>query len=470
MINVAYNEILIKRYGGRNLYPSSNLIDYDIHPFHTVDRETIEHFKVKYGIEYPYQLKSEEPDHFMDDINRLNAHDFMFLIDKSDVNRSIVRTVDEVYESGEDFIYPIILYNFDLFIKYETIDLPEKVVKSVLNNKCKICFIQPTEGFFGHRPTDIPWLSNLAKKYGFSKGGIVMITANLKAKESQEEMVKKGEIEDNFTIWPYNYFQHHIWYTKCVILEEHCAKENREIFDFCLSQNKEQKKDYHFLCFNRITKIHRVVMFGELMNNDLLKNKSIATLAAAEINNKHHFYNLIQNELGEHYRHSKSKLLDFYFNYDSTKSHVFDCDDLYNNKAANLNIEAHTKTFVNIITESLVNPEVIFFSEKTFKPMICAQPFIMIGNPHSLRKLKELGFMTFDRWWDESYDEEFDFTSRMDKIVTILEEISTWDMEKCYKITQEMEEVFIHNFNHMISDGELMKLIKLLETKPNGII
>lgn len=462
MINVAYNEILIYSHDGKYLYPCSNVIKYDIHPFHTADHETIEHFKVKYGIEYPHTLSPIEPNEFMDDINRLNAYDFKFLIDKGLVDVFTMRTLDEVYESGEEFIYPIILYNYDIFVKYETIDLPEKIVDSVLNNKCKICFIQPTEGFFGHRPTDIPWLYNLSKKYGFSKGGIIMITANLKAQESKEELLESGVIEDNFTIHPYNYFQHHLWFTKCVVLDPECVEETRKIFDECLVQNQNIKKDYHFLCFNRITKIHRVVMFGELMSNHLLKNKSIVTLGAAEINLKEHFFNLIQIMLGDMYGHSKTRLLDFYLNYDSTKHHTYDCDDLQNNKAADLNIEAHKNSFVNIITESLVDKEVIFFSEKTFKPITCAQPFIMVGNPHSLRKLRELGYITFDRWWDESYDEEVDFTSRMNKIVSVLENIASWSIDKCYQVTQEMEEVLIHNFNVMVNDKELIKLIKLL--------
>lgn len=470
MINVAYNTILILRSDGSYLYPASNVLDYDVHPFHTVDKSVMDEFKVKYGITYPHKLQPIEPDHFMDDINRLNSQDFRFLVDRAFKIRFKMCTVDEVYESGEDFIYPIILYNFDIFVKYDTIDLPEKVVKSVLNNKCKICFIQPTEGFFGHRPTDIPWLYKLSKKYGFSKGGMIMITANLKAQESKEDLLREGVIEDNFTIHPYNYFQHDLWFLKCMVFDQYCVNEARNLFNECLEENRNQKKELHFLSFNRITKAHRVVIFGELMCNDLLKNKSILTMAATELDNKHHFYNIVCNNIDEDYGHSKEKLKKFLYNYDATKHYIYDCEDLRNNKADNLNIDAHKKTFVNIVTESLVNPEVIFFSEKTFKPMTCAQPFIMVGNPHSLKKLKELGFMTFDKWWDESYDDETDFTRRMDKIITLLEEIASWDMEKCYRITQEMTGVLINNFNVMVDSKEAMNLIKLLETGQNKLI
>ena len=47
----------------------------------------------------------------------------------------------------------------------------------------------------------------------------------------------------------------------------------------------------------------------------------------------------------------------------------------------------------------------------------------MVGNPQSLKVLKKQGFKTFDKWWDESYDDEFDFHKRMDKIVEVMEEM-----------------------------------------------
>ena len=168
------------------------------------------------------------------------------------------------------------------------------------------------------------------------------------------------------------------------------------------------------------------------------------------------------NYIDGNYKHSKEKLIEFYRRYDSTISSIYDEPDLENNKATNLNLEAHTTSFVNIVTESLINNPSIFFSEKTFKPMFCAQPFILIGNPNSLTKLKEYGFQTFDKWWDESYDTESDFTNRLGKIIDIMEEISTWDKEKMYKITKEMESVFVNNFNVMVNTDEIYQTYKKL--------
>ena len=45
MINVAYNEVLVYSTDGNKLFPSSNLLKYDIHPWHTVDLKTLEQIK-----------------------------------------------------------------------------------------------------------------------------------------------------------------------------------------------------------------------------------------------------------------------------------------------------------------------------------------------------------------------------------------------------------------------------------------
>jgi hypothetical protein len=55
-----------------------------------------------------------------------------------------------------------------------------------------------------------------------------------------------------------------------------------------------------------------------------------------------------------------------------------------------------------------------------------------------------------------------DFAKRLEKIIDVMEEISTWDQEKMYKITKEMESVFVNNFNVMVSTDEIYETYKKL--------
>jgi hypothetical protein len=199
------------------------------------------------------------------------------------------------------------------------------------------------------------------------------------------------------------------------------------------------------------------------MSNEKFKDKFITSLAGNQtINNKELYYNNINFHLNEDYKYSKNKILNFYKIYDSTKHSVYDESDLENNKANSLNYNAHKNSFINIVTESMHHSTSIFFSEKIYKPIYACQPFILFGNPYSLKKLKEMGFKTFDKWWDESYDDEVDLTKRFEKIVMIMEEISTWDTIKCFEITQEMMPILEHNFNIMLDKKDVLNLYKFL--------
>ena len=461
-INVAYKEILVYDTDGSKLYPNSNISECDIQPWHALDVHRINKIGEKYGLVFPHHLREDDSSEIKHFLNGLNSHKFDDMLDNSLGNFNIY-SLDEIYPTSENFIYPIVLYNNDLFLKYETIDLAPELIKCVKDKRAKICFIQATEGFFGKKADSIMWLSNLSKKYGFEKDGLIMITSNLIADEKYQYLVSENVIPDNVTIYPYAYFQHKLWFAGNGNLCPDNKVVLQETFDSFLRINRKKRKTHHFLAFSRVPKSHRIALFGELMTNEKFKNKNITSLGGVDNNNPKGHYDMSDRILEGGYRNKKT-IQEFYKTYDSTKHYTYDEDDLENNKASSFNEDAHRSTFVNIITESSFSPKSVFFSEKTYKPILACQPFIMLCNPHSLKKLKEQGFKTFDKWWDESYDEETNFTKRFSKIIDIMEEISMWDMEKCFRITNEMEEILVHNFNTMIDDTPTFKLYSFLKS------
>ena len=161
----------------------------------------------------------------------------------------------------------------------------------------------------------------------------------------------------------------------------------------------------------------------------------------------------------------KTTIRDYYKGHDSRVHYWYDEPDLENNKADSLNTQAHKDSFVNIVSESLTHETTVFFSEKIYKPIFVGQPFILMWNPRSLEVLQKQGYKTFSRWCDESYDHEMDFYKRMDKIFDVMEEIASWDMDKCFKITQEMLPTLIHNFNILMKGETLQNLFDVLEGK-----
>jgi hypothetical protein len=123
-----------------------------------------------------------------------------------------------------------------------------------------------------------------------------------------------------------------------------------------------------------------------------------------------------------------------------------------NSHFALLNQDFYNSVFCNIITESefyttenLNVKDAIFFTEKTGKCIAMGLPFVMVNGHSSISKLKELGFQTFDKWWDESYDDEPNEIDRLNKIVNTIVEINKWSIAELQTIYDEMKPILEHN-------------------------
>lgn len=361
-------------------------------------------------------------------------------------------TLDYFYDRNCSFIYPILLYTNELFHQHNTLDFNNKLIECIKKKKAKIVFFYITEGDWGTESIHFDWMENITTKYGFDKNDLLVVTANLKASENY-----KG---DSFTIIPYNFFLINLDFIPLNKSNKNDIKIYEKNYLKYIQNNKWNIKDKHLLCFNGIARLNRLLIFAQLNLIKGFEDKYITSLKKAETKNSDDFYNQVLGKT------SNLDIINFYKNYNSLQSVIYDKPIWGNiiNWGATLNEDAHMSTFVNIITETLWNSNSIFFTEKTYKPMYMCQPFVLFGNPHSLKKLKEYGFKTFDKWWDESYDTELDLDIRLEKITKVLEEIASWDMTKCHHITNEMEETLIHNFNNVLSTTELLNLYTTLQT------
>jgi hypothetical protein len=326
-------------------------------------------------------------------------------------------TIDNFIKTDVNFIYPIVLFDNKLFDNYTTIDLDDRILKSIKLKKCKIVFAYLLEGYFN--TSHIEWINNLCQKYQFSKEDVIVITSNL------------FQFSNNkFTIINYDYFGNHINFLSVSKLDSIKVKSFENDYHKFINNNFV----FHFLCFNGIPRENRLLMFNELTTNEKFKNKSITTLRGVD------------------------------------KNYYYDVPSWDNQKiggGARLNIEAHLKCFLNIVTETLYDNESLFISEKTYKPIYLCQPFIVFGNPFTLNKLHELGYKTFDRWWDENYDSELDLKQRFDKIVKVIEQISDLNINQLMKLKNEMREVLIHNYLNFFRVNQMEELFKTLRCDLN---
>lgn len=454
MINVAYDRILVYDEYDKPLFPYPNLGKYKPYGHWHFDFKNLDNLLEQTNFKLPIKLRnglSIELEKFARSLDGQNLS--LAPINGSYLHLFTMVKLQDIIKTNEPFIYPVMVHSLNFFKNNPIIDLPVELINPLKKYQAKLLFVQNFEGDFGMNETDFIFFKNLSKKYNIDKSQIIMITGNLKIKEIYDNREKEDKV---FTAYPHSWFHTFNW-------GENIFKD----FNYFSTSNKNNKKLFHFLCFNLRVRPHRLCIFGELQTNTKLLKKCVVSLFGTDNKqpyNINNFYNIISSFLSDDYKHNKLRLLEFYKNYDSTMDFIYD-EGITPTTYYGINKEAHSNTFVNIVTETQISSETIFLSEKIFKPIYSLQPFIMIGSPNSLKKLKELGFKTFDKWWDESYDEETDFTKRFEKIIDVMEIISEWSLDECYKITQEMQTILNHNFDVLFKNKEEIKLVEFFQSE-----
>lgn len=112
----------------------------------------------------------------------------------------------------------------------------------------------------------------------------------------------------------------------------------------------------------------------------------------------------------------------------------------------------HQSAFWHIITETIFYYPKLHLTEKIFRPIVNKRPFMLVGAPGNLAYLKSYGFKTFNRWIDESYDQELDNDRRIELITEQVEKISRLSLNELRAMQKEMSDILEFNFNHFYGD------------------
>jgi hypothetical protein len=100
----------------------------------------------------------------------------------------------------------------------------------------------------------------------------------------------------------------------------------------------------------------------------------------------------------------------------------------------------YNSTEIEVVLETLFDDDRLHLTEKSLRPIACAQPFILTGTAGSLEYLRSYGFKTFDSVWDESYDLVQDPAERLKTIVDLMKQIANWDQStRKYKLSCAQE-------------------------------
>jgi hypothetical protein len=233
------------------------------------------------------------------------------------------------------------------------------------------------------------------------------------------------------------------------------------IENFRNSKNKIRK--HYFLFKIRRARDYRIAMLYTLASNNLLEKGNWSCLQPTSLENN--FKQSLKYRSDINYE-IVEKLHD-------QLPHRLDCeeDSNFNNIAGwtDQTTTAHDNSYFYIASETYMSGKFKFFTEKVFKPIANFQPFVFLSFPGALKELKRLGFKTFHPYIDESYDDEQDEVKRFNLIYDEIKRLCSMNIEELHNWYWAMEDVLIHNHNHLLSsyktDPYISNLVKYLDEK-----
>ena len=201
-----------------------------------------------------------------------------------------------------------------------------------------------------------------------------------------------------------------------------------------------------FMIFNRRLRDHRIVLIS-LLGNKFIENNLVS-------------YDMDMNHNDTSSEFFKSRLngtlIDLAVEnlkeiYEKNKKSIIDFDDI--NSVLGFGYEVHKPyldSYIHICTETNFYEPGIYFSEKTWKPILNLQPFINVNYQGALKHLKEMGFETFHPFINEEYDNILDPKKRIEFIYNEITRINNLPINEIHDWYHGIQDILVYNQNHAL--------------------
>ena len=185
-------------------------------------------------------------------------------------------------------------------------------------------------------------------------------------------------------------------------------------------------KPYKFLCLNGRSRPHRVQLLNDLENRNLLDSA-------------------LWTNLDNHLR--PIKLLPTHYEVERYTHKIipdtrFVKYQLFNNEWGDgiVKPEPYIDTYFSLVTETVFDYPYSFRTEKIWKPIAIAHPWIAVANRGFYRDMRNLGFQTYSHVIDESFDLIDNNQDRLARIVEIVQDLCQQDLaeflKECYTVSK----------------------------------
>ena len=317
--------------------------------------------------------------------------------------------------------------------------LCEDYKKDLISGRAKIIIDSSHEGHHAEWLWD--WFHYHLERYGIQKKQCIFVTGNWLAERQYENWCLRHDIEDKINVISHFQFEP-------VIYGAASEKENLLSTFEQLNYKKENLENVAlYNCLQKRPRAHRLWMvyylklFG-LLDDGINTCNTLGNgvnevymlrrrMSKRDIEELRKILPLFENEKYMHY--GKEFVNDFVDG---------DCG-LFLTK---LNEEIMYDSWLSVVSEASFSEEdtTCFISEKTFKPIAVGHPFIIYGNKHSLRYLRDLGYQTFSPYINEAYD-DLNGWDRLIAIVKELERIKSFTNQQKVDWFKQIIPILKHN-------------------------
>jgi hypothetical protein len=218
-------------------------------------------------------------------------------------------------------------------------------------------------------------------------------------------------------------------------------------------------KEKIFTFFNGNPRFHRLITFMYMDDMDLLE-KSFATMLGDGPHND--IFRQFKRELD--LSRFPMKLHPNDADKKGLVTHTMNVPDTF--------VQAHVRSYFDFITETTIGNlgelsnnefdqygnvkdtysgpdwwETEFFTEKLWRAIFYKRPFILLGSYKQTQTLRDMGFKTFNDFWDEDFDNEKDFMKRIMRVCLQVYNICKLDRQVIHNMfmSDSMKQIVEHN-------------------------
>lgn len=319
--------------------------------------------------------------------------------------------------------------------------ISDDYMKDLKDKKSLLLVDNSLEGF--HDDWIFEFFHHECKKYDINTEQVIYVTGNLHVCDKYEKWLTENPQDTKINVFEYPHFQTDVHlFTRNLPPDNNTSPPTFEEQLKYKTENLQNIKLFSYL--NLKPRIHRVHLYKLLYLNGLLSKGmvSMEDFGAQGLD-----FGGNNDDSNQFCGYSISKEISDKIK-DTLPSRIYG----KSNKTEGIQYvtrfhpEVALDSWLQVISETYFyeRENTLFISEKTFKVIAESQPFIIFGSRGSLKELKKLGYKTFDKWFDESYDELED-CDRMSAIIKVLQDIDK--IEDKISWFSEMKEVLEYNKN-----------------------